>query len=66
MALIVGRRPVLEPQIVWIDRPTGERDLIIVRVIERFRQSVGSPQLIVVRETLFGAHKQAIIFRLDA
>ena len=41
MPLIVRRRAVLAAQVVRIDRPVRERNLIVVRVVERLRQRVG-------------------------
>src|SRR5687768_13467655 len=66
MALIVWRWPILQLQVVRIQWPIGKRNLIVVRVIESFRERVRSAQLIPGRESFLETQQQPVILRLHA
>src|SRR5215831_4431796 len=48
MTLIVGRGTVVEPEIIRIEGTARKRDLIIIRIVERFRQRVRDAELIAI------------------
>ena len=61
-----GVGPYSSLQVIRVDRAVGERDLIVVGVVEGFRQRVGRAQLIAVREAFLDAQEQPVVLRLDA
>ena len=65
MPLIIGSRPVLPAEIVGIDRPIGEWNLIVVGVVERRRQRVreAEPQ---PGSAPLGADEQCVVVRVHA
>src|ERR1700722_9387464 len=52
MALVVGRGTVLTMQVGGIHRWIAKWDLIVIRVIQRFRERVSTVKLEVLRETV--------------
>ena len=65
VALVVRRRAVLEPQVGRIDRPVGERDLIVVGVVQRLAERVRGPEPDVGAAAL-GADEQRVVVRVHA
>src|SRR5258708_33872522 len=65
MALVVGRGTVLAMQVVGIDGRITERDLIVVRVIERFGKCIGAVKLKALREAVIKSEPQSVIVSVD-
>src|SRR4051812_43964921 len=61
MALVVGRRPVFQLQVVGINGAVRERNLIVVGVVKRLRERVGGAELKATRVPLFDAQEQPVI-----
>src|ERR1041384_6063153 len=64
MALIVRRWPILQLQVVRVQRTIRKRDLIVVRVIERLRQRIRSTQLIPGGKSFLETQQQPVTLRL--
>src|SRR6185369_7296787 len=66
MPLIVRRWTILAPQVVRVDRPIRERNLIVVGVVERARQRVRRSKLRVCCKALLDTQQQAVVLRAHA
>src|SRR6185369_12551700 len=66
MALVVGRRSVFAVKIVGIDGRIGERNLVIVRIIHRFGEGVGTVQLVAATQALVDREPECVVVRVDA
>jgi hypothetical protein len=53
-------------QVQRIDGAIAERDLVIVRIVQRLRQRVGGMELVVVREAVIDRKEQRVVMRVDA
>ena len=64
--LIVGRRAVLPVQVVGVDRPVAERNLVVVGVVERLGEGVRRAHAQTLRQPPLDAREQGVVVRAHA